>query len=193
MKVETTVGSCALRKRHRVWYARVQRQKKRYEINLGTEDASEAVARAQEMVPNLLLGRNALLTSGDGIPDDAYYRLMYRNARTRAQQRGVEFTLTDDEWKAIVKRAAGRCELTGIVLSLSKSKKGYRAPFAPSTDRINAAFGYTAGNVRIVCVAVNFALSDWGSAVFDAIHFAYLSKRLGQLAGELAGLKNIVS
>jgi hypothetical protein len=190
MRVETTVGSCTLRKRGRYWYARGQRELKRFEINLGTPDATEAITRAQEIVPSYVKGTPALLLDGTGIPNDAYYNLMLKNAKSRAKQRGMEFTMTDEDWQQLVKKAGGRCELTGLVFSLAKSKDGYRAPFAPSTDRINCALGYIPGNVRLICVAMNYALSDWGSAVFESIAFAYASKRMGQIAGEMAGLKN---
>lgn len=193
MRVETTAGPCTLRKRIRYWYARVQRKGQRHEINLETEDATEAVLRAQERVPNALMGRQELLASGTGLPGVDYYRVLLKNARCRAARNGVPFTLTPEEWDALVKRAAGKCELTGIVFTLAKGKTGFRAPFAPSIDRINNDIGYVAANVRLVCVAVNWALSDWGAGVLDAIAFAYTAKRLGQFAGEAAGLKGTSS
>jgi hypothetical protein len=193
MRIQTTVGSCTLRKRHKLWYARIQRERKRFEINLGTADATEAVTRAQELVPGYLKGIPELLMDGSGIPDLTYYRLMLRNARTRSRTRGMEFSITDDDWQRIVSRAGGRCELTGIVFSLAKGKSGYRAPFAPSIDRINCSLGYIPGNVRLICVAMNYALSDWGSGVFESLAFAYASRRMGQIAGELAGQGNRTS
>jgi hypothetical protein len=38
-------------------------------------------------------------------------------------------------------------------------------PFSPSIDRIDTVGGYTTDNVRLVCVAANFALNQWGDDV----------------------------
>ncbi len=68
-----------------------------------------------------------------------------------------------------------------------KPTNSYRAPFAPSIDRINSEKGYTDGNVRLVCVAVNWALSDWGIEVFEKICSSVGSKLL--FGGAKTGLK----
>lgn len=39
-------------------------------------------------------------------------------------------------------------------------------PFAPSLDRISSRGGYTAGNVRLVCIAVNFGMGQWGEELY---------------------------
>ena len=39
-------------------------------------------------------------------------------------------------------------------------------PIAPSIDRRLSAGGYAPDNVRLVCVAVNFGLGQWGDEVF---------------------------
>ena len=41
-----------------------------------------------------------------------------------------------------------------------------RHPFEPSLDRINCAEGYSASNTRLVCVAVNFGMNEWGEEVY---------------------------
>jgi hypothetical protein len=53
--------------------------------------------------------------------------------------------------------------VTGLPFEFAGSL--YR-PFAPSLDRINAAQGYSLGNVRLVAVIVNAALNQWGDAAF---------------------------
>ena len=182
-----------MRKRGRYWYVRFQRGRKRQEVHLHTEDSTEAIAKAHEVVPNVLLGRHALIADGSGIPGEAYYRRLFHNFRGRSKQREIECAITYDQWLRVVERAGGRCELTGITFCLARSKTGFRAPFAPSVDRIDSNVGYTPANVRLVCVAVNWALSDWGAAVFDAIAFAYTGRRLGQISWELAGLRESAS
>ena len=39
-------------------------------------------------------------------------------------------------------------------------------PFAPSLDRISSRGGYTADNVRLVCIAVNFGMGQWGEELY---------------------------
>jgi hypothetical protein len=189
MRIETTVGPCTLRKRGAFWYARIQRKKRRLEIHLRTQDAAQAVANAHELVPSAILGRQELLTSSDSIPNEAYYRGMYGDVRARARRNGQEFALTEYDWMELIDRANGRCELTGIVFSLVRTLGAYRAPFAPSVDRIDAAVGYTRSNVRFVCCAVNYALQDWGIGVFDTITLSYAAKKIGRMAGEITGPK----
>lgn len=69
-------------------------------------------------------------------------------ARVRARRRGTPFSLTD----------AGVCEISGVGLTLS----GPRSATSPSLDRIVPELGYTSGNVRIVCHALNAGMGDWG-------------------------------
>lgn len=184
MRIETTIGPCTLRKRGATWYARIQKKQCRWEINLGTGEVAAAIAVAQERIPAAVLGRQALLSSEAGVPNQAYYRAMYPDVRARAKRHGYDFTLTEHDWKSLVARASGRCELTGIVFSLAKTASAYRAPFAPSVDRIDASKGYTPANVRFVCCSVNYALQDWGVGVFEAVCLAYASRALASFAGD---------
>ena len=55
----------------------------------------------------------------------------------------------------------GRCSVTGMVLSI----KQWRDPWLPSIDRIDCAKGYSKANSRIVCLAANIAMSNWGEHV----------------------------
>jgi len=94
---------------------------------------------------------------------------LYRWARRRAKDRGIPFSLTYEDLEAIIDRAAGRCEVTGIAFSFRKPKKGRTRPWAPSLDRRNSDLGYTKRNVRLVCTAANYAMCDWGDQVLKRI------------------------
>lgn len=86
-------------------------------------------------------------------------RNMISGARTRAKARGLPFALGDREQRiieGILER--GECEMTGIKFS----GPGKRSGFSASLDRIVPAKGYVPGNVRVVCLAMNSALGDWG-------------------------------
>lgn len=100
---------------------------------------------------------------------DFKYRTLLDSARCSARTRGIEFNLSKEEFQNLVVRAGGRCELTGIRFHSVKAAAARRRPFAPSLDRIDASKGYTANNVRLVCVAINYAMADWGSEVFDIL------------------------
>jgi hypothetical protein len=90
---------------------------------------------------------------------------LLNGAQDRARRGGYDFDL-DREFIA-KKLAAGVCEYSGLPFERGASAEDFRArPFAPSLDRIVPALGYVKSNVRMVCFAVNMALSDWGDDVF---------------------------
>jgi hypothetical protein len=60
----------------------------------------------------------------------------------------------------------GRCAISGIEFSLQRFPALVPHPFAPSIDRKLSSAGYTPDNVRMVCVAVNFGMGQWGEEVF---------------------------
>jgi hypothetical protein len=101
------------------------------------------------------------------------FRMLFKRARINAARREIPFLLAPHEFDAVVKRAKGRCEVTGIRFDLGVIAGAYRRPFAPSLDRINAGGAYEFTNARLVCCAVNAALSDWGLAVFEKMATAY--------------------
>ena len=86
-----------------------------------------------------------------------------RRARTGAKSRGKKFGLNERVIKEIVRRAGGRCEVSGIPFS-AVEVAGVR-PFAPSLDRVDSTKGYLPENCRLVCYAVNVALHQWGDEV----------------------------
>jgi hypothetical protein len=97
-----------------------------------------------------------------------------RGAKGRGRLAGREFALTLDWAIAEVERAEFKCALSGIDFYTKHDAQSFRNPFAPSIDRINAAKGYVPDNCRIVVVALNIGISDWGEAVFEKIARGYL-------------------
>lgn len=96
----------------------------------------------------------------DQLPDWA--RTIYYTSRRNAGKRGVDFSMSADEFAHLIERADGRCMLTGIPFEFTRYRGCSRRPFAPSIDRIKARRGYDADNCRLVLVAVNLALNEWG-------------------------------
>lgn len=97
--------------------------------------------------------------------------------RSRAKNRGRGFELTIEWLSALAKKQNYRCAVTGIPIDLrNRSRRGSRNPLAPSIDRIDCKGGYTKDNVRIVALAVNIMLADWGEGVLELVATAYLNK-----------------
>jgi hypothetical protein len=93
------------------------------------------------------------------------YKASLRSAKKRAAIKGIDFTITDEEADTIWRRCGAACEVTKIPFDVTRSTLGERRPYAPSIDRVDCSLGYTAANVRVVCVAVNIAMNEWGEDV----------------------------
>ena len=98
-----------------------------------------------------------------------WHRCVWDSARRRARAKGIEFGLTEADIIAMAEDADHRCAVSGIPFDYSPLLRGdqySRRPFFPSLDRIVPKGPYTRENVRLVLVAMNIALSDWGEDVF---------------------------
>ena len=77
------------------------------------------------------------------------------------------FTLPPEYTVKLDKDQDGRCAVTGLRFNLERFPNALvKHPFAPSVDRRLSSGGYTVDNVRLVCVAVNFGMGQWGEEVF---------------------------
>lgn len=97
--------------------------------------------------------------------------LLVEKARYRAKARGRCCTITAQWMMEQIETQKFRCALTGIRFKTAKleGQAGTRNPYAPSLDRIDTSKGYEAGNVRIVLLAVNVALNEWGEELLREI------------------------
>lgn len=96
-----------------------------------------------------------------------WLRKLLASAERRARKAGLAFDLPADEhfldrlWKD------GQCAVTGLSFNLHRFPEALvKHPFAPSIDRRLSSGGYTRDNVRLVCVAVNFGMGQWGEEVY---------------------------
>jgi len=98
------------------------------------------------------------------------------NCRERAWKRGLAFELTGQDLRQMLEDSEYRCSVTGIPFDFSPtaSSTHSRRPFFPSVDRIDNKLGYTRENCRIVCVAANYAMNEWGEEVFAMVARGYL-------------------
>lgn len=62
----------------------------------------------------------------------------------------------------------GLCALSRIPFDFRRLPGARCRPFAPSVDRITAG-PYTRANCRLICFALNQALSDWGLGVLQTL------------------------
>jgi hypothetical protein len=96
-----------------------------------------------------------------------WLRRLVASAERRARKSGWAFDLTSDEGLLDRLWNDGRCAITGLSFNLQRFPDALvKHPFAPSLDRKLSSGGYTRDNVRLVCVAVNFGLGQWGEEVY---------------------------
>lgn len=87
---------------------------------------------------------------------------MLRTSRTRARTKGWDFDL-DVAW-VLERLSQGRCEATGLELSLTGHSSAFRHPLSPSVDRIDSSGGYTKSNCQIVATIHNLSKGEWSVA-----------------------------
>ena len=87
---------------------------------------------------------------------------VFKARRQNARARSIDFTVNLQDVIEMAKATKWRCAVSLIPFSLEPVPGKRRKPFAPSIDRIDSAKGYVAGNVRVVCLATNLAMNEWG-------------------------------
>lgn len=95
-------------------------------------------------------------------------------AQSRSKKYHHTFDLNSEFLLELWNKQEAKCALTKLQFEFENTTKYEANPFAPSIDRIDSAGGYTKDNVRLVCVAVNYALNEFGEGVFKQICEAYL-------------------
>lgn len=100
----------------------------------------------------------------DRADDDwkAVAKKVFDRQKAGALARGIPFLLKPAEIYALMKATGFRCAVSGIPFAKRLVNSGQRDPWAPSLDRIENRQGYTLENVRVVSMAANIAMSDWG-------------------------------
>lgn len=111
------------------------------------------------------------------------HRSIVRNARTKR----VDVQLTIQDIDVMLAESRGRCAVSGLKFH-SGTVPGTRArPFMPSVDRIVAGGSYSKENTRLVCVAVNLAMNQFGEATFYSIAVATTlrHRRIAERSGDI--------
>jgi hypothetical protein len=159
---------------------------RRYRRCLKTASKSEAIAKAYairaslfpspvEFVANLLPGKPAY---GSWRHSEGWARKVLKQARSRAKAKSLPFDLVVEDVADLAEQCGGACAVTRLPFIVD-NKTPYRVnPFTPSLDRVSSSGGYTRGNVRLVCMCVNIALSQWGDGVFSLMAKGYVKALL---------------
>ena len=136
--------------------------------SLATRDADEAANRAAAYaaVPS---PRQAPVAAA---PPARTARQIMARLRERSKRRGHSCDISEAEIALLLARANGRCEVTG--LPFSTERLGWsKAPFSASIDRIDGTRPYSFQNCRVVCLATNVAINEWGLDVFAKLAKGY--------------------
>lgn len=104
-----------------------------------------------------------------------------RNMKTgRYQRRGSAdhdiFSTT--EILALPMEQGYACPISGSYFTHDAFDGDEVGPFQPSVDRIDTTRGYVRGNIRIVCLLVNVAMSHWGEAPLRKIAHRIVARGL---------------
>lgn len=160
-----------------------------------TEEQAVALAsklEAEEYVKRRMVARTGgWETYVDELASDkrSWLHTTIAGCRGRSSAKERTCSLDAEQLAALLRRSRGRCEVTGIAFQLQKPDGARARPFFHSLDRIDSSRGYVADNCRIVCYAVNLAMSNWGEDVFAQIATGFVINRycaLGLTAQALA-------
>lgn len=105
---------------------------------------------------------------GRPIRGRAWMPALLAQTAKNAKARSIEWELTLEDLNAMLTRSGARCEVTNVAFSLevvATPLKHFRRPWAPSIDRRDCARGYAPDNCRLVCVAANYAMGQWGRSI----------------------------
>jgi capsid protein len=106
---------------------------------------------------------------------ESWLRRTASRIRRKAAARGWSERLSLDELTQLMIKSGGKCAITGIPFNRVADK---RDPYAISIDRVDSSKGYSAGNARLVLLAVNLAMSHWGEVALIRISKAIAGQEL---------------
>jgi len=97
----------------------------------------------------------------------SWLRRTHSRIRRRSKSRKWLHCLTQTELLNLMLQSKGKCAITGI--DFFRAPTTERHPFAISIDRINSKEGYQLNNCRLVLLAVNLGMCQWGDDAFMEI------------------------
>jgi hypothetical protein len=104
----------------------------------------------------------------DPIERRRWLAILVANAKGHARKASRPFELTVEFIETLYAQQQGRCVVTGLRFDQRRFPDALvKHPFASSIDRRSSSGGYTTDNVRLVCIAVNFGMGQWGEEAKD--------------------------
>jgi hypothetical protein len=104
-----------------------------------------------------------------GAADPLCVATIWQRHKKGAKQRGLTFTISQEDVAAIIEDQGRVCAVTGLAFRLDKPEGMRIRPWAASLDRIDGRLGYEPGNVRVVCAFVNVAMNGFGELFFQQV------------------------
>ncbi|MHB1099104.1 MAG: hypothetical protein ACYCZR_06065 [Burkholderiales bacterium] len=104
----------------------------------------------------------------------AFIAKSFRSCKRRSEDRNIPNNITLDMLLAMAEKDEWRCSVSGVKYDLRQLSKHHGRPFAPSIDRIKPELGYIEGNVRLVCLATNYAMNQWGAEIFGILARSFI-------------------
>lgn len=153
------------------WWVRVNLNGKRVRRSTKVIEVSDAVAiRDRWLADAAKVNRTSGWTTWVAEQlnnSNSWARLAWSRMLRKTKRRKLEPRMLLSELGQVLARCNGLCEISGVSLEKpteSKPTEGKRRlrPFTPSFDRIDSSKGYTADNTRVVCLALNLAMNQWG-------------------------------
>lgn len=162
------------------WQAQIFRRGVRRSICLPSrEDAVKWAEKTEREIISAVSGKTESIKL---LPDEL--SRIFAKAKERAKESGLPINLHRDDVVMLWARSQGVCEVTGISFNRFKPTNSCTRPWFPSLDRIDSRKGYSLDNCRMVCVAVNIAMGEWGEWVLNAIANSICYGRPGILINE---------
>jgi hypothetical protein len=132
----------AAKKYRREWHREFRKRDPEYHRNMYKKHRDKRIKESQEWYSKNMIGSF----------ENKIRALLY-TAKRRAKEKGIEFSITVDDFEK-----TSLCPLLGIELSFS-NKRGNTANSA-SIDRIDPSIGYVPGNVWVVSKRGNQIKND---------------------------------
>jgi hypothetical protein len=154
-------GRFYLIKRGEYYHIRGRHNDKLIRVTTNTDNLKTAKTALDELVTEYLSGwREREIDSSSSWMFVA--NTVWSRQRATAKRRGLPFEITSSDVYNLMKEGEFRCSISGIPFSRRIPLEATMDPWAPSIDRIENRQGYLKDNIRIVCVAANFAMNQWG-------------------------------
>jgi hypothetical protein len=156
-------GELSLIQRGNVYHIYGTRQGRRIRVSAETDNLLVAQRRLDDMCIELDSGwRASELTSQ--LPWEEVARQAWVRHKMSSKTRGIPFEISPTVVYRAMEETGFRCAVSGIAFS-RKMGRGPVDPWSPSIDRIDNRHGYLPDNIRVVCVAANYAMNQWGQDV----------------------------